>query len=537
MRHTVPAFAEVVCSLEDLVGTKYLDRVISAVAVFDQDRAEAAGRAAREPVVFFPSEMQDRVDRILPRVGEVVAPPLEKSATGAPSASFRSAASLAAAPLTGYGPFRIGQDGRLYLAAKSEHYHASLGHFFSGYTLLERARALGIPNATHNNTRGHIVRRLERELVRMANGAAPGDENALETLLAAREGNTLNRVINLQTGSLAVEAALKMMLTRFHRATPRGAHPGEKPRYAERTPVVLVIADRSGGLQANYHGTTVFTQIMRGLWPDLYQSMEDRGLLRVVPVRINDTDDFRRALERYDAAPFKVAGFFHEIVLMNYGGILLDRKYLQEAYRLCRVHDVPVCVDEIQSCVWYEGLFLFREYGLQPDFVAVGKGFSGGESASSHVIATPAMDSLSQFDALVTNGQEELAALAYLVTMTFARANGARTRRLGAYYQERLRDLAGRFPATVREIEGTGLLASIFFRKIPDAVAFCRTLNQQGIDISAHTYKPNCPPAALTKLPLIATPALVDLLVERMERAIHELENDRAKPDDSERVR
>ena len=44
-----------------------------------------------------------------------------------------------------------------------------------------------------------------------------------------------------------------------------------------------------------------------------------------------------------------------------------------------------------------------------------------------------------------------------------------------------------------------------------------RTAQQRCVDISAQTYKPNCPPAALTKLPLTATPAMVCKLVGLVE--------------------
>lgn len=61
---------------------------------------------------------------------------------------------------------RVGEDGKLYLIGKSEHYHASLGHRFNGYRLIDNARKLGIVNATHNNTRGYITRLMEREVIR-----------------------------------------------------------------------------------------------------------------------------------------------------------------------------------------------------------------------------------------------------------------------------------------------------------------------------------------------------------------------------------
>ena len=54
-------------------------------------------------------------------------------------------------------------------------------------------------------------------------------------------------------------------------------------------------------------------------------------------------------------------------------------------------------------------------------------------------------------------------------------------------------------------------------------MAFIKQLNEAGIDISAHTYKPKCPPSALTKLPLTSTPKMVDFLVDRMDRALSRL--------------
>ena len=94
------------------------------------------------------------------------------------------------------GYFRVGEDGRLHVISKSEHYHAAVGHAFPGYALLERARSLGIPQATHNNTRGAVTRRLEEELIRSANGLSAADD--LDAVLRSDEPTVLNRVLNLR---------------------------------------------------------------------------------------------------------------------------------------------------------------------------------------------------------------------------------------------------------------------------------------------------------------------------------------------------
>ena len=505
-------------SLEDLVGVEYTRAVCEAQAFLTGTAPARWLRLARQPVAFYPATFRQRADALLASVGQAVTPGLVASASGAGSAAFTRATSTAMAPLGGLSFLRLGEDGRIYLTAKSEHYHASLGHQFPGYRLLEHASRLGIPNATHNNTRGQITRLLERELIRLANGLPRSATARLDAILRDNTPHVLNKVINLETGSLAVEAGLKMMLARFYKLD----RTSPEPLYAGRVPVFLVMADRKGGREANYHGTTVLTQALRGLWPGLSAKLEEGGLFRVRAVRPNDPADFRRAVAEFDTGRCKIAGFFHEIILMNYGTIRLTERFLRDAHALCHERDIPVMTDEIQSCMWSPELFMFREYGLTPDFVAVGKGFPGGQYCASKILLSGHLDNLNLFGALVTNGQEELASLAYLITMEFAQANRNGIRELGEYYEKEVRRLARRYRQVVTAVEGQRHLTSLCFATAEQTVVFCHRLNTAGIDISAQAYKPDCPPAALTKLPLVATPAMIDFLIAKMDEALRQ---------------
>jgi acetylornithine/succinyldiaminopimelate/putrescine aminotransferase len=506
-------------SLIDILGKGYVQAVCSARAALTGCDPADLWEQATETVEFFPDEFRDRLDALVDEIGQNVIEPFQQSNTGAGTTAFLKATNPAVAPLSAMGVTRIGEDGKVYLISKSEHYHASLGHSFPGYKLVEKAHALGIPNATHNNTRGHVTRLLEQELVRVANGLARGDQAGLDAVLASKEAHILNRVVNLETGSLAVEAAFKMMMARFYRLEDTSG----APKYTGRIPVFLVMADRQGGKKANYHGTTMFTQFLRGMWPDLYERLEQAGVMMVKPVTINDYDHLAQLVEQYEKPPYKVAGLFHEIVLMNYGAIRMDVDFLQKAYALCHSNDIPVMDDEIQSCIWSQDMFLFREYGLNPDFVSLGKGFPGGEYPASRILTTFEMDTLNQFGALVTNGQEELASMAYLVTMDFVENNHDYIGELGDYYANGLRDLANRHPKLISEVQGYRHLSSLFFYDTDKAVEFCKRLNQKGIDISAQTYKADCPPAALTKLPLITSYKMVDFLLNCMDETLDNL--------------
>lgn len=499
-------------SLRDLLGDDYLDAVVRTRHALTGRPLSELDALSREQVEFLPPAFAEQGRRLAALAGSVLVEGLADPVAGAPSAAFGRAQNQAAAPLGGLGACRIGQDGRVYLAAKSEHYQASLGHGFPGFRLIDVARELGIPNATHNNTRGQVTRLAERALIAAAAGLDPaaGGED-LDELLSCAERHVLTRVINLETGSLAAEAALKMMLTRFYAAD------GGDAAAAGTTPVILVLADSADGPTANYHGTTLTAQLLRGLWPGLAAGLDRAGLLRVVAVPPNDAHAFREALARYNTGVHRVAGFCHEIVLMNYGGLVLSEDYLREVYRACDAAGVPVFCDEIQSGAWYGELFLFRRYGISPDLVAVGKGFPGGEYPASRILLSAEFDALSQFGALVTNGQEELASLAYLITMTFVHANGAHVDAVGARLHARLGELVARFPDLLVAITGDGLMAGIQFGDAGTAVRFCRDLERDhGIDTSVQAYKPSAPPVALIKLPVIVEEAVVDVLVDRM---------------------
>lgn len=503
-------------SLTDLAGEDYVQAVCQARAALSGESETALLGEAHRPVAFYPRQWHERLLSRLPQVGQTVCEELSHSATGATSRAFAAATHRNATPLTGYGFYRVGEDGRLYLLTKSEHYHTPFGHAFPGYQLLETARHLGIPNATHNNTRGHLTRLLEEQLLRAAHGLGPDEDAGLQAVLADDSLHSLNRVLNLETGSLAVEAGVKMMLARFYRVqeeAPAPVHDG-------RVPVFLVMGNDEGGLSGNYHGTTMPTQLLRGMWPQLAGAMAERELFRVCPLRPNCLADLESAFEQYERQPYKIAGFLHEITMMNYGAVLLTPEFLQRAYALCARHEVPTLVDEIQSGLWAPGLFQYREYGLRPSMVALGKGFPGGEYPASRLLFSAGLDTLPQFGALVTNGQEELASLAYLITMRWALDNVEAITRLGDEYEGHLRELAAQHPTTVAGINGRRHLAGIAFHDVGHAQAFAATLNRAGFDISVQTYKSECPPTALTKLPLTACGAVIDFVVERMSAAL-----------------
>ena len=87
-------------------------------------------------------------------------------------------------------------------------------------------------------------------------------------------------------------------------------------------------------------------------------------------------------------------------------------------------------------------------------------------------------------------------------------------------------ELAKKHTKIVKRIEGDGLLTSLFFENADTAVAFCHGLGDTYcIDASAQTYKADCPPGALMKLPLITSPELVDFVIDAMDCILTKMED------------
>ena len=140
-------------SLRDLLGKAHVRRVSAAARWLGLP--SAVDELGQRPVDFYPAALQARLASLLEHVGRRVldAPPLLRPTPAREATASTPPPMPMPPPLSALGYYRIGEDGRLYLTTKSEHYHASVGHGFPGYRLIEHARALGLPNATHNNTR------------------------------------------------------------------------------------------------------------------------------------------------------------------------------------------------------------------------------------------------------------------------------------------------------------------------------------------------------------------------------------------------
>ena len=179
-------------SLSDLVGHEYVEAVCKTKAFIENRDIDEFLEIAREKIEFFPDHFSTRIDQLIDYTGKQICNSVFESSPGAGTNAFNEAAKTEMAPLSSFGFIRVGENGKVYLTAKSEHYHVPLGHSFPGYKLIDNAKRLGIPNATHNNTRGHINRLLETELIRIVNGLEKDDKEGLDHVIKSTDPQMIN---------------------------------------------------------------------------------------------------------------------------------------------------------------------------------------------------------------------------------------------------------------------------------------------------------------------------------------------------------
>jgi len=190
----------------------------------------------------------------------------------------------------------------------------------------------------------------------------------LAELLVGITPAELTRVFFADSGSVAVEVAIKMALQYWHgRGRPerrrlltvRGGYHGD-------TAGAMSVCDPVSGMHSlfrSYVAQQVFVARPR---PPYGEEVEP-----------GDLDEVRQVLEQQGG---QIAALVVEPVVQGAGGMwLYDPSYLRALVELCREHEVLVLFDEIATGFGRTGtLFAMEHAGVVPDILCVGKALTGG---------------------------------------------------------------------------------------------------------------------------------------------------------------
>lgn len=390
--------------------------------------------------------------------------------------------------LAAHGLFYLTEQRKLFLDGTGGHYQMTWGYEHPELTaLLRDGIERGIVWDNHSNIPSAPVKRLAGKLIELMNPGA--DLQALTT-----DGERLNTVLTgCATGSVACAAAMKIQLLHYQR-TKRGA--GE--------PVFVT-------LEGNYHGTDLFAQRLRGMWPQYFTGVE------VVMVQPNRCEELEAVFARYGE---RVAGFWAEPIMMNREAIVLEPDYLHLARRLCDQVGALMALDEIQTCFWFPEVIYARRIGLEPDFLVLGKGMTAGLHPLAALVYKGKYDLLEQYDAISTNGNAALAAYVALGCIALIEREAGRIAAAGEHYQQRMAELPERFPELLVERRGAMHMSALKFRRVQDALGFHRAALQAGLWLRAHAYHEGHS-TVLSKFALPMDEQIADFAVDRMAELLH----------------
>ncbi len=358
--------------------------------------------------------------------------------------------------LAGHGLFYVTEQRQLFLDCTAGHYQMPWGydHPELREVLLDGIER-GVVWDNHSNIPAAPVKRLAAKLVELAN---PGAD--LESLVA--DDDRLNTVLmGCATGSVACAAAMKITLVHCARE-----------KREQGAPVFVT-------LDGNYHGTDLFAQRLRGMWPEFFTNVE------VVMVQPNDDEELEQVFAQHGE---RVAGLWAEPVMMNREAIVIEPEYLQLARSLCDESGALMTLDEIQTGFWCPEVIYAQRIGVEPDLLVLGKGMTAGFHPLAALVYRGRLDVLEQYDAISTNGNAALAAYVALGCIALIARDGEHIAEAGAYYHERMKGLAAEFPDLLAEARGFGHMSGLKFHEVADALGFHRSAVERGLWLRAHAY-------------------------------------------------
>lgn len=284
-----------------------------------------------------------------------------------------------------------------------------------------------------------------RELIHVGPSFGTSTKSAFVEKLLSVAPKNLDRVFLSNSGSEAVEAAIK-----FARAATR------------RTKVVAAMR--------GFHGRTMGA--LSATWRREFREPFEPLVPGFVHVPFNDLDALRKAVDRETAAvilePVQGEGGVH----------VASAEYLPAAREACDEAGALLIIDEVQTGMGRTGrLFAVERWGVLPDLMTLAKSLAGGVPIGA-TLATQAVEQAFRGSHTSTFGGNPLACAAgtAAIEVTVQGRLWERAERLGSTALETIRGFGS---SSVREVRGLGLLIGVELRG--KAAPVLQALQEDGV--------------------------------------------------------
>ncbi len=211
-------------------------------------------------------------------------------------------------------------------------------------------------------------------------------------------------------------------------------------------------------MRDSFHGRTMATVTATG------QAKYSQGFEPLLPgfkhIPFNDLAAAERAIDSRTCAVLVEP-------IQGEGGVSVpDDDYLPGLRQLCSERDVLLILDEVQTGMGRTGrLFAYEHSGIEPDVMTLAKGLGGGLPIGAMIAKETVADAFVPGSHASTFGGNPFVttvALTVLTEILDARLSD-RAAKIGAYFLERLQQLATRYPF-VKEARGKGLMLALELR-------------------------------------------------------------------------
>ncbi|AWN38777.1 adenosylmethionine--8-amino-7-oxononanoate transaminase [Methylobacterium radiodurans] len=329
--------------------------------------------------------------------------------------------------------------------------------------------------AVHGYNHPHIARAVADQLARMPHvmfgGLTHAPAERLAARLAALLPGDLDHVFLVDSGSVAVEVALKMaaQLWLNRGVTGRTRVLAFRGGYHGDTMGAMSVCDPDEGMHRRFGA-----YLPRQVFCDLPHTAEQAAALDAALARHRDA----------------LAAVIVEPLVQGAGGMVMhDPEVLATIARLARRHGLPLICDEIFTGFGRTGtLFACEQAGIVPDILCLSKALTGGTMALAATVATAEI-----FDAFWSD--DPAAALMHGPTfmanpLACAAANASldlfereprldQARAIAGRLRDGLAPLA-RLPG-VRDVRVLGAIGAVQFARAPDLAALKADLVARGV--------------------------------------------------------